>query len=136
MRAKSHDLGAMPLRPDSANPLAGIKAELVELRAEFEPGDASEVVFTVRGATIVYDAKKQELVVNGHRAAAPLRGGKQRLTIFCDRMGLEIFASDGLSYVPMPFLPKADDLNLGVEAKGGSAKLTLLNVYDLRSIWK
>ncbi len=135
MRAKSHDLGAMPLRPDSANPLAGIKAELVELRAEFEPGDASEVVFTVRGATIVYDAKKQELVVNGHRAAAPLRGGKQRLTIFCDRMGLEIFASDGLSYVPMPFLPKADDLSLSVKAMGGIVKINMLEAHELKSAW-
>jgi len=94
-----------------------VQAELVELRADFEPGDATEIFFTVRGATIAFDAPKQELAVNQHRAPAPLRDGRQRLTIYCDRTGLEIFASDGLSYVPMPYQPKADDLALAVEAK-------------------
>ena len=135
LRAKTHDFGPKTLKPDSANLLAGLKAELVELRAEFEPGDASEVVFTMRGATIACDAKTQEVVVNGYRATAPLRDGKQRLTIFCDRTGLEVFASDGLTYVPMPFQPKADDLTLGVQAKGGSAKITALSVYQLQSAW-
>ena len=107
----------------------------MELRAEFEPGDAGEVIFTVRGATIAYDAKKQELVVNGHRAPTPLRDGKQRLTIFCDRTGLEVFASDGLTYVPMPFQPKSDDLALGVQSKGGNAKINLLQVHELKSAW-
>jgi sucrose-6-phosphate hydrolase SacC (GH32 family) len=136
LRAKSHDLGAMTLRPDSANPLAGIKSELVELRAEFEPGDASEVVFTVRGATLVYDTKKQELIVNGHHAPAPLLGDKQRLAIFCDRTGLEVFASDGLTYVPMPFLPKADDFSLSVNATGGIVKIIRLEVHELKSAWR
>jgi sucrose-6-phosphate hydrolase SacC (GH32 family) len=135
LRAKTHRFGPVALQPDTANPLAGTKAELVELNAEFEPGDTGEVVFTVRGATIVYDAKKQELAVNNHRAPAPLRDGKQRLTIFCDRTGLEVFASDGLTYVPMPFQPKADDLALGVQAKGGSAKVSALEVHELRSAW-
>ena len=58
LRAKSHRFDPATLQPGSANPLAGVKAELVELRAEFEPGEAGEVAFTVRGATIVYDAKK------------------------------------------------------------------------------
>ena len=136
LHAKTHGLDPVTLQPDSANPLSGVKSELVELRAELEPGDATEVAFTVRGATITYDAKKQELVVNKHRAPAPLRGGKQRLTIFCDRTALEVFASDGLTYVPMPFQPKADDLTLGVQAKGGSAKITALEVHELRSAWE
>ena len=136
LRAKSHDLGAATLKPGSANPLAGVKAELIELRAEFQPGDAGEVVFTVRGAQIVFDAKQQELVVNGHRAPAPLRDGRQHLTIFCDRMGLEVFASNGLTYVPMPFIPDATDLALGVQAKGGSAQFSLLEVHELKSAWE
>ncbi|MEI7941134.1 MAG: GH32 C-terminal domain-containing protein, partial [Verrucomicrobiota bacterium] len=66
---------------------------------------------------------------------APLRDGKQRLTIFCDRTGLEVFASDGLTYVPMPFQPKADELVLAMQAKGGSAKVSALEVHELRSAW-
>ena len=74
--------------------------------------------------------------MNGHRAPAPLRDGKQRLTIFCDRTGLEVFASDGQTYVPMPFAPQADNLGLAVSAKGGNAKVTALTVHELRSAWK
>jgi sucrose-6-phosphate hydrolase SacC (GH32 family) len=136
LRATSHRFDGASLAPGGANPLAGVRAELVELRAAFDPGDAAEVAFSVRGAAIVYDVKKQELVVNQHRAPAPLRGGRQRLAIYCDRTGLEVFASDGLTYVPMPFQPKAGDLSLTVEAKGGSAKFDTLEVHELKSAWR
>src|SRR5262249_14429203 len=122
LRTKTHTIEPVTLKADSANPLAKVKAELVELRADFEPSTESTLTFTIRGATIAYDSTKQELVVNGHRAPAPLRGGKQRLTIFCDRTGLEVFAADGLTYVPMPFAPKAENLSLAVGAAGGSAR--------------
>lgn len=57
------------------------------------------------------------------------------MTIFCDRIGLEVFASDGLTYVPMPFISEADNLSLAVGAKRGSARITSLTVYELRSAW-
>jgi sucrose-6-phosphate hydrolase SacC (GH32 family) len=135
LRAKTHRLDIPALKPGDKNPLEAVNAELVEVRVEFEPGDASEIAFKVRGATISYDAKKQELLVNKHRAPAPLRDGKQRLTIYCDRTGLEVFASDGLCYMPMPFLPKADDLSLRAEAKGGLVKFESLDVHELKSAW-
>ena len=135
LRGKSHRFDGASVQPDAANPFADVKAELLEVNAEFEPGSASEVAFKVRGATITYDAKAQELVVNNHRVPAPLRSGKQRITIFCDRTGLEVFASDGLTYVPMPFQPKADDLALSVQTKGGGANFTTLQVHELKSAW-
>jgi fructan beta-fructosidase len=124
------------LKPDSPNPVAEVKAELVEVYAAFDPCDASEVIFNVRGATIVYDPAKQELAVNGHRAPAPLRRGTlQNVRIYCDRTALEVFASGGLTYIPMPFTPKASDLTLGVSVKGGSARFTVLEVHELKSAW-
>ena len=135
LRAKTHNVGSATLKTGSANLLASVKAELVEMRAEFEPSNESEVVFNVRGATIAYDARTLELVVNGHRAPAPLRDGRQRLTIYCDRTGLEIFASDGLTYVPMPFIPNADDQVLSVQVQGCSAKFNSLEVHELKSAW-
>jgi hypothetical protein len=135
LRGKSHSLASSSLAPGGANPLAGVTAELVELRAEIEPGTAEEVVFTVRGATIAYDVKQQELVVNGLRAAAPLIDGRLRLTVFCDRTGLEVFAADGLCYSPLPFQPRPDDRSLAVAARGGTATIDKLDVYELNSIW-
>jgi sucrose-6-phosphate hydrolase SacC (GH32 family) len=134
LRGFSHMFGPLTLEPGAANPLEGLRATLVELRAEFEPVTA-ETIFTVRGARIAYDASKQELVVNGHRAPAPLRDGKQRLTVYCDRTALEIFASDGLTYVPMPFVPRPDDLELRVDTRGGDTKFSRMNVYELNSSW-
>lgn len=136
LRAKAHRLKAGTLTPGSANPLARVSAELVELRTEFTPVEGSEVTFNVRGCAIAYDAKKQELSVNGHRAPAPLQKGKQRLIIYCDRTGLEVFASDGLCYVPMPFQPKATDLELSAAVKSGSAKFSKMEAYELKSAWQ
>ena len=135
LRRKSNRIASLSLNPGDANPLSGVTGELLELRTEFEPGKVKEVVFNVRGATIVWDAKTQELVVNGHRAPAPLRQGKQRLTIYCDRTGLEVFASDGLCYVPKPFIPKTDSLNAHVSATGGPVKFSYLEVHELASAW-
>ena len=59
----------------------------------------------------------------------------QRITVYCDRVSLEVFASDGLTYVPMAFQPKADDLTIGIHTKGGSSKISSLQVYELKSAW-
>ena len=113
----------MTLTEGDGNPLAKAGGELLELRAEFEPGAAAEVAFTVRGTKIVYDAKEQEIVVNNHRAPAPLRNGKQRLTVYADRTALEVFASDGLTYVPMPLISKAEERSVAVAVKGGAGAI-------------
>jgi len=135
LRAKTNSFEAMSLNPGDKNPLDAISAELTELRAEIEPGEASEIVFNIRDAMIIYEPKKQELSVNGQRAPAPLRDGKLRLTIYCDRTGLEVFASDGLCYLPMPFNTKPDNKRLFLETRGGAARVTSLQVHELRSAW-
>ena len=40
LRAQTHALGAFSLSSNTANPIAGLRGELVEVRAEFEPGTA------------------------------------------------------------------------------------------------
>ena len=135
LRAKSHRLGSLTLQPGQANPLDKVRAELMELRAEFEPGATNVVNFNVRGVLVSYDAARQELTVNGLRAPAPLRNGKQRLTIFCDRNGLEVFASDGLTYVPMPVIPDANVLGLEVVVTGEPVKFHSMDVHELKSAW-
>jgi sucrose-6-phosphate hydrolase SacC (GH32 family) len=135
LRAKTHRFDPMSLRPGDKNPLDTIRAELVELRVEFEPGNVSEVVFNIRDVMVLYDPKREELSVAGHRAPAPLRNGKQRLAIFCDRTGVEVFASDGRCYVPMPFNMNAKNRSIHVESRGGTAKVNSLEVHELKSAW-
>jgi sucrose-6-phosphate hydrolase SacC (GH32 family) len=112
-----------------------VQGELLEIRAEFEPGTAAEIGFNLRGVSVVYDAKSQEIVVSGHRAIAPLRDGKQRLIIYVDRTNLEVFAADGLSYVPFPINLDPKNTSLSASAIGGMARIISLEVFELNSIW-
>ena len=136
LRAKSHRFDAKTLKPGDKNPLDAVNTELAEVRAEVEPGDASEVVFNIRDVMVVYSPKTQELRVDNRRAPAPLRDGKLRLAIYCDRTGVEVFASDGLCYVPLPFNTKPDNRRLFLETRGGAVKVASLEVHELRSAWQ
>ncbi len=135
LRGKTLALESMALKPGDKNPLDEFQVELLEIRTEIDPGDANEIVFNIRDSMIIYDAKKQELTVNGQRALAPLRDGKLRLTIYCDRTGLEVFASDGLCYMPMPFNSKPENRQIFLETRGGSATVLTFEAYELRSVW-
>ncbi len=136
LRGNTLAFESMALKPGDRNPFDELQVELLEIRTEIDPGDASEIVFNIRDSMIIYEPKKQELTVNGQRAPAPLRDGKLRLTIYCDRTGLEVFASDGLCYMPMPFNAKSDNRKIFLETRGGSAKVLTLQVHELRSAWK
>lgn len=119
----------------SQNPLAEIHAELAEVEVEFEPVSAKEVTLDLRGAKIVYDVAKQDLIVQGHRVHVPLRDGKQSLHVYVDRTGVEVFAAGGLTYVPMPYLAKPENRDLSLSVKGGNASIRKLAAYELRSAW-
>ena len=136
LRQSSHQLDVRSLKPGDKNPLDAIASELLELRVEFEPGEAQQVVLNIRDVMVEYDAAKQELSVAGQRAAAPLRNGRQRLVIYCDRTGVEVFASDGLCYVPMPYNTKPENKRIFLESRGGTATIHSLEVHELNSAWR
>ncbi len=135
LRVHSTRRGPLRLKEGDPNPFANAGGELLELRADFEPGDASEVSFAVRGIPIVYDPGKGELSLNGHRVPVPLRSGRQNLIVYVDRTAFEIFADDGLVYVPMPVIPSSADTTVQVSTKGGSVRFQTLDLHVLRSAW-
>jgi sucrose-6-phosphate hydrolase SacC (GH32 family) len=135
LRTRSYRAGPVILRPGQDNPLDSARGELLELRAEFEPPSATVVRFDIRGVPVAYDAEHHEIEVNGRRAAAPLRDGKMRLAVFIDRTSLEVFASDGLTYVPMPVIPNPERLTVSVRSEGGDAHFRTFEVHTLKSIW-
>src|SRR6185295_15547256 len=107
-----------------------------DLVAEFEPGADSELKLRVNDVPVFYNAAKRELSVNGHHVPAPLRGGKQRITIISDRTAMEVFASDGLVYVPLPVVPKGGNAGATVALTGAALKSQQISGAELRSIWK
>ena len=134
-RTPAKELESLRDGGNHADRVSDFKSSLIELRADLIPDTADSVEFQLRGARISYDMKKQEISVNGHRAPAPLVNGQQRLTIYVDRTMLEVFASDGLVYVPLPFIPKPEDQSVSMAAKGGQAEIKSLKLYKLKSSW-
>jgi sucrose-6-phosphate hydrolase SacC (GH32 family) len=134
LRAITHTIKPQPLNPGD-NPLAAIKGELLDLTADIVIGDAAEVGFNIRGATVSYDAKKQELSCKGKKAALKPVDGKIRLRLMVDRTSIDIFGNDGRLYMPMGVIVPQDNLSLEVYAKGGSAKINALEVHELKSAW-
>ena len=120
--------GDEPMRADGG--------ELIELRAEYEPDPASVVTFKVRGVDIVLDAARREIRAGGRMALLPPVGGKQRLTVYADRTSLEVFAADGLAYVPLPMNLDSRKKGLELRVAGGPIRLHTFEAYELRSIWQ
>jgi sucrose-6-phosphate hydrolase SacC (GH32 family) len=123
--------------------------QLYEVRVDFGPlpkqdgaipqNDVEEL--SVRGITLRYDIARQELTVTDGKtlhltSPAPLRGGRQRLTVLADRGCFEIFASDGLVYIPIASA-SIDPNQDGTPRLSGSGPC-MLYLYDavrLNSMW-
>jgi fructan beta-fructosidase len=133
--ARQHDLQHETLKPGD-NPLAGVKAELLDIAIELAPGTATELGLYIRGLSVVYNVSKQELTCGDRHAALKLADGKLRLRLLVDRMSVDVFGNDGRCYMPMQFRPAEDDRALTLYAKGGEAKITTLQVRELNSAWK
>jgi fructan beta-fructosidase len=134
LRAKSHAIQPQTLNPGE-NPLADVKGELLDLTSELALGDAAELGFKLRGVTVSYDAKKQELSCNGNKAELKPVDGKIRLRLLVDRTSIDIFGGDGRLYMPMGVIVPPDNFSLEVYTKGGSAKINSLEVHELKSAW-
>jgi sucrose-6-phosphate hydrolase SacC (GH32 family) len=135
LRGKSWKQANVRLDEGAANPLADVRGELLEIRADLQPAENCEITLRVRGVDIHYSAAKQELSVNGVHAPAPLQGGHQRLIIFTDRTYFTVFASDGLTYVPLPVIAKPTELTAELQVQGGPVAVPALEAYELKSIW-
>ncbi|RYX86280.1 glycoside hydrolase family 32 protein [bacterium] len=136
LRAQTHHLGKQTLVETGPNPLAALKGELLELRAEIDPGTANEIKFNLRGIEVIYNASRSEISVGDKHTFAPLQKGKLDLTIYIDRNGIDLYACNGLVFMAMPIYPDANNQALSLSAVGGVAKVSRLDVYNLKSSWK
>lgn len=135
LRTRTQRWGPAAVEAGGANPLAEFGAELMEVSLVLEPGTAEMVELTLRGIPLRYEVETQTLELLGARAHAPLRDGKLDLHVFVDRVGLEVFASGGLVFMPMPVQPDPGALGLSLAVHGGSARLVSAEAHSLRSAW-
>ena len=134
LRTKSHTLPPQPLNPGE-NPLAALKAELLDLTADLAPGDAAQLGFILRGVTVSYDARKREISCRDRRATLKPVDGRLRLRLLVDRTSLDIFGNDGLLYMPLGVIVPPDNLSLAIYAQGGRATIRSLEISELKSAW-
>ncbi len=135
LRREARHLSKVALSPGGPDPLAHEKAELLELRASIVPGEATTVGFTLRGTPVSYDVARQELTVGKRHAPVPLHEGRIELQILCDRTSLEVFADQGLVYMPSNVAEKGKAARYSTVVTGGTARLATLDLIPLKSIW-
>jgi len=136
LRNKQVNFHAVSLKNGQTFHAEGTDAEALEIRATLSPGKASMIHATVRGVDLFYNVAEQELSVDGviaHAALSP--EGKLDLTIYVDRTGLEIFANNGLCFMPINKNIPAESKGVSIETKGGDAQCEQLAIYTLKSIW-
>ena len=115
LRRSRFALAPQPLPPGD-NPLASVKGELLEIVADINPDDATELVLDVRGVPVVYDALREELSCQGKTAPLPLVGEKLRLHVFVDRDSINIFGNDGALYMPLAVILNRANTSLSLTA--------------------
>jgi len=134
LRAKSVRLPAFEVT-SAERTLEGVSSDLLEVRVVLTPADASSAGLCVRGVDVAYDTHKHELSVADVRVPVVLRDGKLALVVYADRTCLEVFADDGLVYMPVNCAPQPADTAVRAFARGGRAQFDALEAHELRSIW-
>ena len=115
--------------------MSGTTGEACELDALFQPGNASQVILTVRGYQVVYDNVAHQLSCAGNSQPLYPVNGSIHLRVLVDRGFVEIFGNDGLVYMPANVNPTAGALPINLVASGNGAQLVSMNLYNLGSAW-
>ncbi len=135
LRGKKHAWNGLSLKPGD-NPLAGVDAELADVRVAFRPGGAERVALDVRGLPVVFDARKGELSAKGIVAPLKAVGGVVTLRVLVDRGSVEIFAGDGATAIAVFALPPPERRSFALTAIGGTVEVNDVELWELRSAWK
>jgi sucrose-6-phosphate hydrolase SacC (GH32 family) len=121
--------------PAGEHALSGVTGGTLDIKSEFEQGQAKRAGLIISGVPVVVDFEAREIRCGDQRAPLARHSGRARLQILVDRTSLEIFANDGLAYLPMRFQPKGDAAPLATLAEGGTAVAHSILVIELKSIW-
>lgn len=123
--------------PDAhANLIPDTTADLFDIRAEIEPGDAAAFGAIIHGHALHYDTASQQFNYLGRDIPAKLDAdGRLRLQILVDRTSLELFIGGGRVSASFCFLPNSCDYPLEFYAKDGSVRIHSLTIHELDSIY-
>ncbi len=145
----------LSILPTSFMQLKEVQGDCLEIQAELIPGEATELGIGVRCAPdgaeqtlIRYDCLQGRLIIDRQRSSLSeevqrdIREGPLALAadeplllhIFVDRSVIEVFANRRLCMSSRVYPSRTESLGLGFFARGGSARLKALDVWELGSI--
>ncbi len=125
----------LPASPNGEIEVLNLEDDVLDVRAEIDPGKAGNIILNVRGVRVSYNPRKQEISCLDRRAAVRPAGGKLRLRAILDRTTMEVWADDGLVYMPVAMAPDSEDNTLKIVVQGGAATATSLEAFGLKSAW-
>ncbi len=97
---------------------------------------AIEITLDLRGTPFVIDVKSQKLTSGKTGMPMPIREGRLDLRVICDHNLIEVFTDYGFKFGAFPHMPNAEArLAPKLTASGGEAKIVLLDVHELKSVW-
>ena len=156
LRGNHWGLRDVDLVEDSARELVDVRGDTLEIVAEFDPGDATEVGIVVRRSPdrreqtrVLYDCANQHIVLDAsrsslddtahltrHEGSLVLSDGESvRLRVFLDRSVVEVFANERTCVSGRVYPTREDSLGVSLFAHGGVARLVSLDVWEMASIW-
>jgi beta-fructofuranosidase len=133
----------------------GVHGDSLEIVVEFEPGDADALGLLVRrspageeqtrilcdrrAARLSIDRERSSASPDAHRdpfevAFALASGEPLRLRVFLDRSVLEVFANGRACLTSRIYPSRPDSIGIALFARG-QARVTSLDIWEMRSIW-
>ena len=162
-RFDHRQVAAMDIPANGEVPLEGIGGKTIEIEAVIEPGAAREVGLYVLRSPDSSEQTRISLFPKNHRkfdtsslqidvSTASLRSDvwartpeigpiklaqdkPLRLRIFIDRSIIEVFANDRQCLTLRVYPERDDSRGIALFARGGAARLTSLDVWQMRSVW-
>ena len=147
----------LPIRPDTSIPLEEVDGDCLEIVATFELGDAEAFGVKVccspddnEQTIIFYSPEDKSLVLDAERSSLSpdvVSRGVQRgplelaadellqLRIFVDRSVIEVFANNRQCLTKRIYPARQDSRGVQLFARGGTAKLKSMDVWDMAAIW-
>ena len=122
------------------------KQDLADLELDIDPGKAKEIVFNIRGVRFTYDKKgkhlsysveSQSVFGNSSNDQIPLDtfNNSLKVRILVDRVSIELFLNGGEKAVFISTLLDPENSDFVIEAKGGNARINMLEIHILNSAW-
>ena len=124
------------LREGDALPLERFDGELAEihLACRVPPGETAE--FDLRGVRLAYDGTARTLTAAGTTVPWSCVNDELALTVYLDRIGMEIFSDDGLKVMPVA-AARPDRAKRGLSARTSPGVTDRrFTAWRLRSIWE